>query len=555
MDKKETDGGILLYVKDLSIRFLDETEDKNAVCHADFYIKKGETAAIIGESGAGKTTLMRVCMGLSGKKAEVEGQALLNCGKEGFLDICSMTRKDRIRKIFGKKIAMVFQDPSVCLDPVMTIGSQLLESLCLKKRTGRMEGMKEAVRLLKRIGMEDGERILKLYPHQLSGGMRQRIAMLLALIPEPQLLICDEPSSALDPLAKEQLFSMIGEERKRRSMAVVYITHDIGLARTKAEHVYVMRQGRIVEQGRAEEVFSRPQDPYTKTLLKAAEKVGCREEQDGKEDKERTGRPLLEVKGLCRTYRSASGQEIKAADGVNFAVYPGEIYGLIGGSGEGKTTVARMIMGICQPDQGEIRLEGKTYSGKISRTDRQEFYRKVQMVFQDPAACLNPSRRVVDIVAQALDIQKEKIEKEERLKRVGRMLHAVGLSEEIMYRFPGQLSGGQRQRVGIARTMISEPKLVIVDEGVSALDPLIQIQIADLLKSIQEKTGVAILFISHDLPVVRRICARVGVMHQGRIVEEGWTEDVFAHPSSRYAKELLAAGGAEMQLAGRRVEI
>lgn len=329
-------------------------------------------------------------------------------------------------------------------------------------------------------------------------------------------------------------------------MAVVYITHDIGLARTKAEHVYVMRQGRIVEQGRAEEVFSRPQDPYTKTLLKAAEKVGCREEQDGKEDKERTGRPLLEVKGLCRTYRSASGQEIKAADGVNFAVYPGEIYGLIGGSGEGKTTVARMIMGICQPDQGEIRLEGKTYSGKISRTDRQEFYRKVQMVFQDPAACLNPSRRVVDIVAQALDIQKEKIEKEERLKRVGRMLRAVGLSEEIMYRFPGQLSGGQRQRVGIARTMISEPKLVIVDEGVSALDPLIQIQIADLLKSIQEKTGVAILFISHDLPVVRRICARVGVMHQGRIVEEGWTEDVFAHPSSRYARELLAAGGVEM---------
>ncbi|RGZ00635.1 ABC transporter ATP-binding protein [Clostridium sp. AM58-1XD] len=536
---------VLLAVQNLTVRFPSGAGETEAVRSADFFVKKGEAVAIVGESGSGKTSLMRACMGLSGTGTVAEGTILFDFGQDkGMEDILHMGKKERRKRVYGHRIVMLFQDPAVCLNPTMTIGSQLTEGLRLGRKIGKKAALEEAAHLVEEAGMDGSGRILASYPHQLSGGMRQRIAMLLAMIPKPDLLICDELSSSLDSMTRRQVFELVEQERRKREMAVIYVTHDLDLAARNADYVEVMYDGKIVESGAPSRLFKNPKHAYTKKLLAAAGEI--REAPKLKLREAASGSPLLEVDGLQQYFGGKKGGGVKAVDGVSFRIWPGEIYGLVGQSGAGKSTIGRIIMHIHEPVKGTILFDGKDYSGRLTMNKKRELYSQVQMIFQDPAACLNPARRIIDIVAQALDILPGKMNNEERERRVSQTLEAVGLSDEILYRYPHQLSGGQRQRVGIARTIIGNPRLVIVDEAVSALDPLVQFQVAGLLKEIQERTGMAMLFISHDLNVVRRICGRIGVMCSGKIVEEGRTEEIFEHPSHEYTRMLLnAAHGYE----------
>ncbi|MEY8337087.1 ATP-binding cassette domain-containing protein [Lachnospiraceae bacterium 62-35] len=520
-------------VMDLSVCFPLEEGMEETVKDVAFAVKRGEMVALIGESGAGKTTLLQASLGLLDKKAQVKGQVFMTFDDLGEKrDILAMTRKERQKLVYGKKAVMAFQDPAVCLNPVLTIGKQMEE------KTRFPFDRKE--QLLLEAGLEEPERILKSFPHQLSGGQRQRVAILLSLLSEPDLFICDEPSASLDSLTRRQVFKMIEKERQRRNMAVLYVTHDLKFALGEVDRILVFHEGEMIEQGTPEKIFRNPEQEYTKKLLRAA---GRLQEGDfaSQEDQkaEKVEKPVLEAEELRQHFRKTKSSRVKAVDGVSFQIYPGEIYGLVGSSGAGKSTIGRAIMHVYDRTEGRLIIGGRDYSGQLNRKKRQELYQQVQMIFQDAAACLNPSRRVIDIVAQALDIRQERLGREEKSQKVLKGLEAVGLSKEILYRFPSQLSGGQRQRVGIARAIIGEPKILIVDEAVSALDPVMQIQVGDLLKEIQEKTGMAILFISHDLPVVRSICTRVGVLQNGKLLEEGTTEEVFLHPIHEYTKRLL----------------
>jgi peptide/nickel transport system ATP-binding protein len=448
-----------------------------------------------------------------------------------------------LRGVRGERIAMVFQDPMTSFNPVYRIGRQLTEAMrAHRPKATAAETRGRAVELLGAVGLPNPERQFDRYPHELSGGMRQRAMIAMALMLEPELLIADEPTTALDVTIQAQILELLRRLNRERGLATILITHDFGVVAEIADRVLVMHEGRIVERGGLDEVFYSPRDPYTRKLLGAVVRL----DQAPPLRPPRAESLLLEVTDLVKHFPIKRGllvdrevDRVRAVDGVSFSVSRGETLGLVGESGSGKSTLSRSVLQLLRPTAGSVRFEGREIAG-LSRRRMQPLRAQMQMVFQDPYASLNPRRRIGQIVGEPLRVQGRASGAELR-RRVHELLERVGLTSAHYDRYPHEFSGGQRQRVGIARALALEPKLVIADEPVSALDVSIRAQILDLLAELQDEFGLTYLFVAHDIGVVRHVSDRIAVMHDGKLVEQGPADQVCERPSDPYTKSLLAA--------------
>jgi peptide/nickel transport system ATP-binding protein len=526
----------LLQVRDLRVGFATESGLVQAVDGVSFELAPGEVLAIVGESGSGKTVTAQTVLGLTrSPNARIEGSATL-----GGMDLVSASDAE-LQPVRGARIAMVFQDPMTSLNPVYRVGAQIVEAIeAHRPSIGSKEARALVIEMLDAVGIPQPEQRVDAYPHQLSGGMRQRamIAMMLAL--EPEVLIADEPTTALDVTIQAQILDLLKRLIRERNLATLLITHDLGVVAEVADRVLVMYQGRVVERGTLDEVFYSPKDPYTRKLLDAV----IRLDQPLPHRLPRERAPLLEVTDLVKHFPIKSGvlverevDRIAAVDGVSLRIETGETLGLVGESGSGKSTLSRAILRLLEPSSGSIRLEGQELTG-LSPRQLQPLRREMQMVFQDPYASLNPRKRIGQIVGDPLRLQGAG-SRAERQRRAGELLERVGLSAGHVNRYPHEFSGGQRQRIGIARALALRPKLIVADEPVSALDVSIRAQILDLLADLREEMGLSYLFVAHDIGVVRHVSDRIAVMHAGKIVEEGPAEQVCERPSHPYTRTLL----------------
>ena len=527
----------LLAVRDLRVGFATEAGAVRAVDGVDFDLEAGEVLAIVGESGSGKSTTALSVVGLTrSPNATIEGSVRLR-GAE----LLGAGERE-LQRVRGERVAMVFQDPMTSLNPVYRVGAQIAEAIrAHRPGVGREEARARAAELLDSVGIPDAARRVDDYPHELSGGMRQRATIAMALALEPEVLIADEPTTALDVTVQAQILALLRRLNRERDLATILITHDLGVVAEVADRVLVMHEGRIVERGALDEVFYAAGDPYTQRLLDAV----IRLDRPAPARPGRAGEPLLEVSGLVKHYPVRRGplrrevDRVRAVDGVSLSLRQGETLGLVGESGCGKSTLCRAVLGLIRPDAGSVRFEGREIAG-LSRREMRPLRRRAQLVFQDTYASLNPRRRVGQIVAEPLRLHRAASGAE--LRRQGHdLLRRVGLGPEYHDRFPHELSGGQRQRVGIARALALRPKLIVADEPVSALDVSIRAQILDLLAELQEELGLAYVFVAHDIGVVRHVSDRIAVMHEGRIVEEGPAGRVCERPADAYTKALLAS--------------
>ena len=523
----------ILQVIDLKISFPAPGGRLQALRGVNLALQKGETLALVGESGSGKSVTAKAVMGLlPGNAAVTAGQILY-----GGNNLLALPERD-MQKIRGGRITMIFQDPLSSLDPTMTVGRQISEVLRLKGMD-RKSARLQALKLMEEVGIEEAEKRFAQYPFAFSGGMRQRIVIAMALAEDPDILICDEPTSALDVTIQAQILDTISRLKTERGLSVLFITHDLGVAAGMADRIAVMHEGEIVECGRTEALLKNPSHPYTASLLAAASAYvraggGQNPEAAGEEPSENPEAPdnvLLTVEHLSKAFGNA-----KAVEDVSFTIRRGEIFGLVGESGCGKTTTARCIAGLYVPTGGRIKFSWK-------RSALKDGQGRVQMIFQDPAASLDPRMTVQDIIAEGLVIRGLTDKKEIR-RRVGEIMALTGLEPEHAARYPHELSGGQRQRVGIARAVILQPELIIADEPVSALDAQVRGQIIRLLGELKERFGMAMLFIAHDLSVVRHFSDRIGVMYRGRLVELAPAEELFRRPLHPYTRSLLSAAPA-----------
>ena len=535
-----------------------------AVDGLSFEVRRGETVAIVGELGAGKSvTALAVLRLVERGGGHIERGEILFRRPAGAVENMVSASDDRMRKIRGAEISMIFQEPMTSLNPVFPVGEQIAEALRLHQGLGRAGARQDALAMLRRVRIADPERILARYPHQLSGGMRQRVMIAMALACRPALLLADEPTTALDVTIQAQILVLIRMLQAELGMAVVFITHDMAVVAEMAERVVVMRAGRDVEDGPVGEIFARPGHSYTRSMLAAVPRLGSMcgktapEPFPTTEDgagaapsaisaiPDRNLRPLLRVRDLTTRFDLAEGlfgrvrRRVHAAEGVSFDIRSGETLALVGESGCGKSTVARSIIGLVTPVAGTIELDGK----RIDCTEGGDFRpirRDVQIVFQDPFGSLDPRLTVGFTIAEPLLVN-HLSDKRAARERVAALLTMVGLSPDHMRRYPHEFSGGQRQRIAIARALATEPKLVVADEAVSALDVPIRAQVINLLMELQQRLGLGYLFISHDIALVERIAHRVAVMYLGQIVELGTRSDVFEHPAHPYTQKLLAA--------------
>ena len=524
----------LLEVNELSVAFRQGQHETLAVDRISFEIKKGETVALVGESGSGKSvTALSVLKLLPYPSARhpsgsirFKGQHLLHLPET------------EIRNVRGNDITIIFQEPMTSLNPLHTIEKQIGEILLLHRGLTGQAARERTIELLSQVGIPDPEMRLKSYPHQLSGGQRQRVMIAMALANEPDLLIADEPTTALDVTVQAQILNLLKELQRRLGMAMLFITHDLGIVRKLADTVCVMKEGKIVEKGPVERVFTAPVHPYTRALLAAEPKPDpapvC------------PGAPVvIETKDLKVWFpikrgvmRRAVGY-IKAVDGVTIEVRQGETLGVVGESGSGKTTLGLAILRLISSD-GPIVFLGSTIAGLTFRQMR-PFRRHMQIVFQDPYGSLSPRMSVADIIEEGLWVHAPNLSRAEQEQRVIRALCDVGLDPDTRFRYPHEFSGGQRQRIAVARAIVLEPTFVVLDEPTSALDMLIQAQMVDLLRALQKRRNLTYMFISHDLRVVAALACRLLVMRHGKVVEEGPAADVFARPKSPYTQALLAA--------------
>ncbi len=605
---------LILSARDIEIEFTLRGKTLQAVRGANLDLYEGESLAIVGESGCGKSVFVKSMIGMLDKNGRITRGSMRYRGQE----LTALKSEDDWLKIRGKKIAMVFQDPMTSLNPVRTIGSQLTEILEWHFHTRGAEARREAIALLKSVGIPDAESRFHQYPHEFSGGMRQRVVIACAIACRPEVLICDEPTTALDVTVQAQVLALIKRLQRERGMTVIYITHDLGVVANVADRILVMYAGQIVEGGLSREIFYDARHPYTRALLVSLPQLGVRghelraikgtppnlykqiqgdafapRNEDAMQidfeaeppvfdvspthfaktwlmhdlareyadelrrrdeqlrDRQMQAPPesfdyahaerLLSVKDLSVTFR-LNRRSFKAVDGVSFDIYRGETVSLVGESGSGKTTIGRAIMRLYpQNTRGEILFKGRNIAGPMSRKDMRALRQQVQMIFQDPMACLNERAKVDYIVAEGLDNYHMYASEQERAQKVRDIMQEVGLNAEFISRFPHEFSGGQRQRIGIARSLVMDPEFVIADEPISALDVSIRAQVINLLNKLKKERNLTYLFIAHDLSVVRFISDRIAVIYKGRLVELAQNDELFEHPLHPYTKALLSA--------------
>src|SRR5438067_1669532 len=524
----------LLEVKDLSVIFRQGERETLAVDRISFDIRPGETVALVGESGSGKSvSALSVMRLLPYPSAHHPSGSIRFKGR----DLLKLSQDD-MRHVRGNDITIIFQEPMTSLNPLHTIEKQIGEILDLHQGMSGPAARARILELLTQVGIPDPESRLASYPHQLSGGQRQRVMIALALANEPDLFIADEPTTALDVTVQAQIIQLIKDLQARLGMAVLFITHDLGIVRKTAERVCVMRHGRIVEQGAVGEVFANPQHPYTRELLAAEPKPDPAPLQPSAPAVIRTDELKVWFPVRRGFLRRVVGH-IKAVDGVSIEVRKGETLGVVGESGSGKTTLGLAILRLISSD-GPIVFLGRDIQGLRFKAMR-PFRRDMQIVFQDPFGALSPRMSLSDIIEEGLWVHHPGMPKSEREERVIRALVEVGLDPETRFRYPHEFSGGQRQRIAVARTLVLEPTFIVLDEPTSALDMLIQAQIVDLLRALQKRRDLTYLFISHDLRVVAALASRVVVMRHGKVVEEGPAAELFARPKTAYTRALFAA--------------
>jgi len=558
----------LLSVRGVSVDFNTENGVFRAVENLDFDVRPGRTLAIVGESGSGKSVtsmaIMRLTDYTNGRIST--GRILFRDSADREVDLTAAT-DETMRAIRGNDIAMIFQEPMTSLNPVFTIGDQIVEAIMLHQRLSRSAAREAARKLLEKVRLPDAAQLLDRYPHQLSGGMRQRVMIAMALSCQPRLLIADEPTTALDVTIQAQILNTIRELQRDLGTAVIFITHDMGVVAEMADDVVVMLRGKKVEQGTVDEIFNAPKHPYTRALLAAVPRLGSLTGRDlplrtpqtvldgdtlrevgetREQDTASYDEPVLRVDKLTTRFDVGHNffgrvtHRVHAVEQVSFDVYPGETLALVGESGSGKSTIGKTLQQLVAPTSGAVRYNGQDIFSMDS-AGRQRLRQEIQYIFQDPYASLDPRKTVAFSIAEPIRTHGLLSGEDAIARRVGELLEQVGLKPEHARRYPHEFSGGQRQRVCIARALASNPKLIIADESVSALDVSIQAQILNLLMDLQKDRGLSYLFITHDMAVVEKVSHRVAVLYLGQIVELGTRRQIFESPQHAYTRKLLAA--------------
>lgn len=553
----------LLKIRDLDVEFKTRRGTLRAARGVNLEVYPGEVLGLVGESGAGKSTIGNAIINLLETPGQISSGSILFKGEE-----LRGLSESAMRQLRGDKIGMIFQDPQTSLNPLMTVGGQLIETI---EKTNTMNGsaaVDRAIELLEQVGITEARVRLSAYPHQFSGGMRQRVVIALALAGNPDLIIADEPTTALDVSIQAQILELIKHLCRVRDLGVIIVTHDIGVIANIADRVAVMYRGEVVETGEVSQVLGAPEHEYTKSLIAAVPRADQKlrrfssvdfiEGNDspvnridvqthwlGKTLHAQVNSSAIQVKNLQLSFVlqkslfKRNRRLLKAVDNVSFTINQGDTFGLVGESGSGKSTVAKIIAGLHRPDDGHISVLGQDVSSNPKSKASRNARRAVQMIFQDPYSSLNARMRVLDIVAEPIRFYKLTNSEQETLEVVRDILDHVGLGTDSAFRYPHEFSGGQRQRISIARALASRPRILICDEPTSALDVSVQATILNLLKDLQEELGLTMLFISHDLPVVRQMCDRIAVMRHGSICEVSDTEILFADPKHEYSRHLL----------------
>ncbi|WP_327212523.1 ABC transporter ATP-binding protein (plasmid) [Rhizobium beringeri] len=526
----------IIDARNVAVNFKVEDGMVEAVKDVSFQLYRGETIAIVGESGSGKSVTARTVMGLLSKRAVVSEKSTVAYDGSNILKFSERAR----RKLRGDRISMIFQEPMSSLNPIYTIGSQIVEAIRVHRRISKRDAQKRALELLEHVQIPDPAARLMQYPHQLSGGQRQRVMIAMALANDPDVLIADEPTTALDVTVQAQILNLIRNLQKELGMAVILITHDLTVVRQFSDYVYVMQLGEVREHNTTEALFANPQDAYTRHLLASEPRGQANPLPEGSD-------VILDAKGVRVSFMMRHGtflkpamRELVAVDSLDLTLRRHETLGLVGESGSGKTTFGQAILRLNTPDSGEIHFDHRPIHG-LSRAEMRPLRARMQVVFQDPFSSLNPRMTIGQIIEEGLVVNRLGATKAERQDRVREALVAAGMPGNILSRFPHEFSGGQRQRIAIARAIALEPEFILLDEPTSALDLSVQAQIIELLRKLQDERGLSYLFISHDLKVVRALCHRVIVMQHGKIVEEGPVNEVLTHPKTAYTERLVKA--------------
>ena len=546
-----------LKINNLSVNYEMRRETVFAAKKVNINVEKGEILGLVGESGSGKSTVGNAIINLIDEPGKVSEGSIILDGTNIY------ENPENILKLRGNKIGLIFQDPQTSLNPILTIGEQLIETIQTHLKLNKEEAKNKAINLLKEVGIKDADVRFDNYPHQFSGGMRQRVVISLALCCEPELLIADEPTTALDVSIQSQILDLIKRLTKERNLAVILITHDMGVISETTNRVAVMKNGDLVEIGPTKEILTNPKEIYTKALVSSVPptnkkinrfKIIEKENKTQSETnikilnrwtkKEIIDQDLVEVKNLSKTFddnffTESSKNSVMAVDGVSFSIKEGESFGLVGESGSGKSTIAKMIVNLYSPSAGDINFDNVCITNITNNKEMMKFRKQIQMIFQDPYSSLNGRLKVKDIISEPIKLHNPSISSQEIDSYIYDLLESVELTQQSAERYPHEFSGGQRQRISIARALATQPRLLVCDEPTSALDVSIQAQILNLLKDLQEQLNLTILFISHDLPVVRQMCDRIAVLKNGKICEISETENLFKKPSHEYTRELL----------------
>jgi ABC-type microcin C transport system duplicated ATPase subunit YejF len=525
----------ILSLKDIKVNFRTVDGIVEAVKGVTLDVRAGETVAIVGESGSGKSQLMMGAMGLLASNGTVEGVADYRGTNLVGLP------KHQLNTIRGRKITMIFQEPMTSLDPLYSIGNQLIEPIMHHQKIGQKAAEARAINMLKLVKIQEPERRMRSYPHEMSGGQRQRVMIAMALANDPDLLIADEPTTALDVTIQAEILELMAGLQKRLGMGMIFITHDLNIVRRIASRVVVMRHGEVVEEGDAKLIFAKPKHPYTKALLDA-EPSGRKAPPPPKAPKILDGTNVSVTFEISGGFFSGPPLKLKAVDRVSLTLRQGQTIGIVGESGSGKSTLARALLRLL-PSEGAITFEGRDIA-KLNKEEMRPLRKQIQVVLQDPFGSLSPRMTAGQIVTEGLLVHEPQITSSARDARAVQALREVQLDPALRNRYPHEFSGGQRQRIAIARAIILKPRLVVLDEPTSALDRQVQKQIVDLLRELQEANNLSYLFISHDLAVVRAMADHIIVMKDGRVVEQGTPEEVLENPREDYTRKLMAAAFA-----------